>query len=380
MLRALESGALGPRGSEELTEQDEAPIRILRLWDTAGFGVEAIGKAIEQGRLSFSFLEAPSILGPPRIGTTFEEFAGDTSLSEDDVSRIHLALGLDPPSMQESMREGDGDVLTLLSTMVAAGAGEDAVHRLFRVYADALRRMGQAEAEFFEAEFETPARLAGADEVELFTLGVDVGHQVVPMIEKAIFAIYRRHRQHVWLDHTIGHLEPALESAGLTTTQVAPPTVAFVDLTGFTGLTEELGDKAAAEMSGKLASLVDTISRRHDGRPVRWLGDGGMLVFRDASSAVEACLEVVMEAPASGLPPTHIGIHTGPVIFQDGDVYGNTINLAARLSAHAGPSEVLVSNAVVASTGDMSRFESIGPVELKGVATPIEVYRARLGS
>ncbi len=380
VLRALDSGALGPRGPEDLTETDEAPLRILLLWDTAGFGVEAIGKAIEQGRLSFSFLEAPSILGPPRIGTTFEEFVDRSSLTEDDVSRLHLALGLDPPSMRESMREGDDDVLTLLATMVAAGADEAAVLRLFRVYADVLRRMGQAEAEFFEAEFENPARLAGADEEELFALGVDVGHQVVPLIEKAMFAIYRRHRQHVWLDHTLGHLEPALESAGLATTQAAPPTVAFVDLTGFTGLTEELGDEAAADMSGRLASLVDNISLRHDGRPVRWLGDGGMFVFRDASSAVAACLEVVVEAPTRGLPPTHIGIHTGPVIFQDGDVYGRSVNLAARLSAHAGPGEILVSDAVVDAAGDKTRFEKVGPVELKGVAAAIQVFRVRKSS
>ena len=66
--------------------------------------------------------------------------------------------------------------------------------------------------------------------------------------------------------------------------------------------------------------MVDTISIRHAGRPVRWLGDGGMFVFRDPVAAVAAALEVVREAPLRGLPPTHIGIHSGPVIFQDGDI------------------------------------------------------------
>ena len=46
---------------------------------------------------------------------------------------------------------------------------------------------------------------------------------------------------------------------------------------------------------------------------------------------------MVARAPGSGLPPTHIGIHCGPVVFQDGDIYGSTVNIAARLSARAGP-------------------------------------------
>jgi class 3 adenylate cyclase len=67
-----------------------------------------------------------------------------------------------------------------------------------------------------------------------------------------------------------------------------------VDLTGYTRPTEERGDTAAAELAGRLAALVEGISRHHGGRPVRWLGDGGMLVFRepgrrrDRSSAVRA--------------------------------------------------------------------------------------------
>jgi class 3 adenylate cyclase len=122
--------------------------------------------------------------------------------------------------------------------------------------------------------------------------------------------------------------------------------VCFVDLTGFTRLTEERGDAAAAELAGRLAALVEGASRRHGGRPVRWLGDGGMLVFREADAAVAAAADMVAEAEHRGLPPTHIGIHAGPVVFQDGDIYGSTVNIAARLSARAGPGEVLVSRPV----------------------------------
>jgi len=378
IVHALESGALGGRGPDQLTEDDEAPVKMLSLWESAGYSVDAIGQAIGENRLSFTFLDAPSIRGMPRVETTYGDFAALRSLDLGAMRRLYEALGLEAPGPADQMREGESDVLDLLAMLTATGAGEHAVLRLFRVYADALRRLGLAEAEFFEAEIERPARAAGSTEQELLDLGVDIGHQVVPAIEKALLAIYKRHRHHVWLDHTLGHVEGALDAAGLATAATRPPSVAFVDLTGFTSLTEELGDEAAADMSGRLASMVDSISIGREGRPVRWLGDGGMFVFREPLAAVAAALDVVREAPVRGLPPTHIGIHSGPVIFQDGDIYGRTVNLAARLSALAGPGEVLVSAEIADSAGEIAHFDSIGPVELKGIAHPVQVFRARL--
>lgn len=63
--------------------------------------------------------------------------------------------------------------------------------------------------------------------------------------------------------------------------------------------------------------------------------------------------------------------------MRDGDVFGRTVNLAARLANVAGPSEVVVTGAVVdAAAGAAVAFESLGPVDLKGVAQPVEVFRA----
>ena len=83
------------------------------------------------------------------------------------------------------------------------------------------------------------------------------------------------------------------------------------------------------------------------------------------------------EPPSIGLPPTHIGIHTGPVIFQDGDVYGRTVNLASRIASHAAAGQVLVSaETAEAARGDDVRFEPRGAVELKGVAQPVTLFEA----
>ena len=98
-------------------------------------------------------------------------------------------------------------------------------------------------------------------------------------------------------------------------------------------------------------------------------------MFREPDAAVGAATEMVTQALVQGLPPTHIGIHCGPVVFQDGDIYGSTVNIAARLSARAAPGEVLLSKPVADRIGQPSRLEPDGLVELKGVAQPLEVWR-----
>jgi adenylate cyclase len=148
-----------------------------------------------------------------------------------------------------------------------------------------------------------------------------------------------------------------------------------VDLTGYTRLTEERGDRFAADVASQLASLVKDISRRRRGSPIRWLGDGGMFHFRDPTRSVEAGLDMVEQAPRMGLPPAHVGIHAGPVIFQDGDVYGRTVNTASRLASVAQGGQVVVSEEVATRAGGFS-YQDMGPVPLKGLKVPMRLFRA----
>src|SRR6266511_774614 len=151
----------------------------------------------------------------------------------------------------------------------------------------------------------------------------------------------------------------ALERAGLYQRLSRPPAICFVDLTGYTRLTEERGDEVAARLAARLAALVEDISRRHGGKPVRWLGDGGMFFFKEPTAGMVAALEMVESAPGAGLPPTHIGINAGPVVTQDGDVFGRTVNIAARIAARAGPGEVLTSAETVELVNDARPAEHV---------------------
>jgi adenylate cyclase len=367
--RAVRTGALEPSGPGGFGPQDATRLRFLWAWDAAGLPVEAIADLVRRGELPLSFLVGPTVEPQPRLAGAYQEFRAERGIGLATVQRLHDALGFGPPAPSDRARADDLLMVELLEQLVGAGAEEAAVLRLLRVYADALRRLTQAEVE-------QRLREAGASEQDLLERGGAAGARVPPLFEEVLVAVYRRHRQHVWLDHSIGHVERILEANGLHRRLEQPPCVCFVDLTGYTRLTEERGDAAAAELAGRLAALIEGISRGYAGRPVRWLGDAGMFVFREPADAVQAALEMVAQAPGAGLPPTHIGIHCGPVVFQDGDVYGTTVNIAARLSARAAPGEVLVSRPAADRIHQPIHLEPLGPVELKGVAHRLEVFRA----
>jgi adenylate cyclase len=145
-----------------------------------------------------------------------------------------------------------------------------------------------------------------------------------------------------------------------------PPAVCFLDLAGYTRLTEQRGDEAAADLAARLAGLVRRSAQQHGGTPVKWLGDGVMFHFREPGAAVLAAVDMVAVVGRQGLPPAHVGIHAGSVVFQEGDYFGRTVNLAARIGEYARPGEVLVSREVVdAADGGPVTFTEIGPVELK---------------
>jgi adenylate cyclase len=364
-----EEAGLGPR--------EVRRTRLLQAWEAAGLSVETIVGLVDGGAMSLAFLDAPVMATPERLDRSYQELAAGRGVSPRFLQAVHQALGFAPPEPADRAGEDDAVMLEIAELFRGAGARDEATLRLLAVYADSLRRIAKAEADFYEANIERRLRATGLDEPQLIEFGTRFGDRVIALLERALLQLYRRHREHVWTEHAINHVEEALEGSGLAERVAQPPAICFVDLTGYTRLTEERGDEAAAHVAGQLASLVNDISRSRGGRPVRWLGDGGMFHFREPRTAVLAGLDMVERAPAVNLPPAHVGIHTGPVIAQDGDVYGRTVNLAARIAAYAPAGQVVVSEETARRSGDgRLRFEPLGPVGLKGVGEPLPLYQA----
>ncbi|HEX5881258.1 MAG TPA: adenylate/guanylate cyclase domain-containing protein [Actinomycetota bacterium] len=376
--RLIAAGAL-PGEEQGLGPREVRRARLLHSWEAAGMSIETIVALVERGALSLAFLDAPVMETPERLDRSYAQLAADRQVPLALVQGIHQATGFAPPEAGDRAGEDDVTMLELAELFRGAGVDDDATLRLLAVYADSVRRMAKAEADYYEANVERRLRATGLDERQLIEFGTRLGGRVVGSLERAIFQLYRRHREHVWTEHAINHVEEALEGSGLRERVPRPPAICFVDLTGFMRLTEQRGDEVAARVAGALAALVNDISRGRGGRPVRWLGDGGMFHFREPGAAVTAGLDMVERAPAAGLPPAHVGIHTGAVVAQDGDVYGMTVNLAARISSYAEAGQVVVSEETAARAGAGLRFEPLGPVELKNVARPLPLYRALRG-
>jgi adenylate cyclase len=374
--RLIDLGALGPE-RDGYREQDAHVTALLHMWEEAGLTAESILAAAGSGELSLDFLESPGWDLPPRLDRTYRRLAEERSMPVDFLLAIHRAIGFVPPGPHDLARPDDVVIADLARSILDIGGSEDAIRRLFRVYADNLRRLALAEADLYIEQIERPSRSAGTSEPELMRRGAGVGRDMAPLVRATLAAIYERHRQHVWAQHSVETAEGVLERAGLYQRAERSPTICFVDLTGYTRLTEEQGDETAARLASRLATLVDGVALRHGGRPVRWLGDGGMFLFPEATAAVRAALEMSEGAPAAGLPTTHIGIQSGPVVFQDGDVYGRTVNVASRIADLAEAGDVLTTEVtmrqVEAAEIDWAR---IGPAELQGVAMPVTLYRA----
>jgi hypothetical protein len=145
----------------------------------------------------------------------------------------------------------------------------------------------------------------------------------------------------------------------------------------FEGLALESGadERTAMELAAQLGG--DFLPREHGGVPVKWLGDGVIIHHQEPAGAVLSALGLVAQLPEAGLPPAHVGVAAGPVVAQGGDYFGRTVNLAARIAAHAGAGQVLVSASVANSAPPQGvRFVEQGELPLKGFARPVRLLEA----
>ena len=295
------------------------------------------------------------------------------------LERVYVAFGLPPPAHDELVRAEDLEVLELLPVLLSAGVPEGELLRLARVWGDGARRVAQYQTHYMHHAIEEQYRRRGLRDNEAFETAIaEVGMRAGRSGENMLSWLFRRHSEAFMTEHQFEHVEVALEQAGV---RLRPPksvgAIVFADLTGYTRLTEEAGDEVAARTSVELAELVKEVAVRHDGEVVKMLGDGVCFHFGRPRDAVLASLEIVDSVGPRGLPPAHIGVNAGPVIYDEGDYFGRTVNIAARIASEAGPEEVLVGEAVVATVGaEGIRFEERGTALLKGIADPVPLYRA----
>ena len=302
--RLVGLGVLVPgEGAAPFLPGDMQKVRLATACERAGLPMDAIAAAIRSGRLSFAFLgSAPYHRFAAPSGRTYRQVSEETGLSLETLRGALETMGFAWTSPDERVRGDELEVVPLVALAVSSGLLDQSwMTRVGRAYAEGLRLAARVENEAYRARFEGPLLDAGLGQRRAMERASELASQFNPLVDRALMAIYRHQQELIWTEHQVLNIEAALEEAGAIARPERVPAMCFVDLAGYTRLTEERGDQAAAELADTLAVQVERSSRAHGGTPVKWLGDGVMLHFRDAFGAVASALEMVEEVPKRGL-------------------------------------------------------------------------------
>lgn len=358
--------------------RDLLKLRVVVDLEAKGIDPEGLAAALASRDLTLGYLESAG-RRHPRSERTFAELSEEIGVSFSTLERIWVAFGLPRASADERVRQEDLEAVKTLPVLLGAGVDEGDVLRLARVWGDSARRVAQYLTHYFHSTVEEAFRRRGLRDNEALEAAIrEVGVRAGRSGEDLLGWLFRRHSEVFGTEHLFEHVEVALEHAGVRRRRPREIEAAvFADLSGYTRLTEESGDATAAEVSLTLARFVSEVAARHRGEVVKMLGDGVHFHFRNPLDAVRASLELVRDAGTQGLPPAHVGVNAGPMIYDEGDYFGRTVNIAARIASQARAHQVFVGeDAARAVTPDGFKLIEIGRYDLKGISEPVTIYEA----
>ena len=152
--------------------------------------------------------------------------------------------------------------------------------------------------------------------------------------------------------------------------------VSFADLAGFTALTEAHGDVIAADIAERFVAVAESVMDTGD-RLVKAIGDAVLLTSVDAAAGIGLVLRLFDACEADvRFPDLRAGLHYGPVVERAGDIFGATVNIAARIAARAAGGQILLTRPVADTAAAHGLpVRGLGPITLHNITTPVEVYK-----
>lgn len=156
-------------------------------------------------------------------------------------------------------------------------------------------------------------------------------------------------------------------------------TFGFIDLAGFTALTEAHGDEEAVALVARFESLARSAMSADD-RVVKTIGDAVMVAFADPQAAIDGTRRVFEACMTeTGMPIPRAGLHHGDAIERDGDYFGGAVNLAARVAGQAHGGQVLATQAVAeVARRAGTHVVDLGSFSLRNLTTPVELFELGL--
>jgi adenylate cyclase len=350
-----------------------AQARVVARMRDRGYTLDQIKRAVREGKLAFGFVE--ELFPSTEEQVTIEQVAEITGLEPDLIERLQVILGT-PTGRERLLNQEDLAAMQHCARVLKAGFPLVAFLQLVRVYAQALRKVADAEVRLFHLYVHEPLIRDGVRELEMAEEMEGLAADILPLATPLFEYMHSRYLRFFIEQDVVGHMEAEL---GYDTSELGRVTVTFcfVDLTGFTRFTEEEGDEEALDL---VERFVDTIEATlpAEATVVKTIGDEVMIVSPDPATLTEWAVGFL--ALFQERPPPRVGIHYGEAVYRDGDYFGTDVNLAHRVVNRALGGEVLATDRVVAFIEDSEYLltEPIGEVELKGLArrTPLFVVRA----
>jgi adenylate cyclase len=346
-----------------------AQARVVARMRQRGHSLADLKRAGREGRLAFGFTE--DLFPEPAERTTVEEVAKETGLEPELIERILGILGT-PLEGDRLLNPRDVAAMRHCARVLAAGFPLVAFLQLVRVYAQALRRIAEAEVRLFHLYVHEPLIRDGVPELEMAEEMGELAGDLLPLASPLIDYLHTRYLRFFIEQDVVGHMESELGAAASQVHHL-PITLCFIDLTGFTRYTEEAGDLEALDVIENFVQTVEA-TMPSEATIVKTIGDEVMVVSRDPASLTEWAVELIGRFPQR--PQPRVGIHYAQAVYRDGDYFGTHVNLAHRVVSRAHAGEVLVTDRVIKAIQGREElaFDPIGEVTLRGFPDPTALF------
>ena len=349
-----------PSGRSDPRADPEDPVETFRaLLTTLGIDPDSPPEAAD----TVARLAADMVIDR-NAHLSFNELIGVLGAPDPDrVMALLTALDIVVPSPELAMfDDDDAEIIRLLLSAPSRWIREDEIHETLRVAGRALATMAEAGLGVHVRRIEGRV-LTAAESVAV----------TVEMTE--FFVELSRHFQAPFRHHIHQAIDRQRRSwGGSAHAEVVDMTIAFVDMTGFTEMSLALDAHDLAELVTSIDSRASEICLRHGVRLVKLIGDEVMMAGSDIGDTVRAAREIINGFGAEGLEAHGAAVH-GEVLMVQGDYYGPTVNLAARLVSVAGPGELVGDRSLCALAPHPDfTVEARGARVVRGFPGEIEVF------
>ena len=348
----------GLEGEERTARQD-----LLERLYADGVGLEELAAAVAEDRLAL--LPVERVFGAQHSAREIEQATG---LPAPFVAHVRRALGLAEPGPDEAVfSAADFEAARAIKVVLESGISEGGVIELTRVLGEGMARFAATIANIFGETF----LHQGDSERDVALRYAAMARQLIPGTTPIVAAALDAHVRDSARRGLVGRAER--ERGHLSVEQETA--VCFVDLVGFTSLGADLGAEELGSVAATLAALAADVAEPPV-RLVKTIGDAAMFVSPSPAPLVAAALDLVDAVEAAELPALRAGIAFGLAYNRFGDWYGNTVNLASRVTGAARPGSVLATQEVREAAADEFAWSFAGRFRFKGVPEPLPLHRA----